>query len=101
MFGMNPDQIIGTIRQFLPFVGGIATALGWTWFDGLAAATLAVLGPAMTLGSLVWSLISKTHASTLTSAAAIPGVSNIVLTDTAAGRALAPGTPPNVAVKPN
>ncbi len=95
---MNPDQIAGTIRQFLPFVSGIATALGLTWFDGVAAAVLNVLGPATALISLVWSLVSKTHASTLTSAAAIPGVSNIVLADTVAGRALAPLTPPNVAV---
>ena len=98
MFGMNPDQIIGTIRQFLPFVGGIATALGWTWFDGVASATLAVLGPAMTLGSLVWSLISKTHANIVSSAAAVPGVSSITLTDTNAGRALASATPSNVNV---
>ena len=98
---MNPDQIAGTIRQFLPFVSGIATALGLTWFDGLAAAILNVLGPAMALGSLVWSLVSKTHANTLTSAAAIPGVAGIVLTDTNAGRALAANTPANVAVKPS
>jgi hypothetical protein len=98
---MNPDQVVGTIRQFLPFVGGIATALGLTWFDGLASAVLATIGPVMTLVSLIWSLISKTHANTLTSAAAIPGVAGIVLTDTNAGRTLAANTPANVAVKPN
>ena len=96
MLGMNPEQLVGLIRQFLPYFSGIATALGWTWFDGLAASVLQIIGPAAAIGSLVWSLISKTHANIVSSAAAVPGVANIALNDNAAGRALAPVMPPNV-----
>ena len=95
---MNPDQIAGIIRQFLPFVSGIAVALGLTWFDGVASAVLNVLGPATALISLVWSLASKTPANVLASAAAIPSVKTIVLADTNVGRELAASTPPNVTI---
>lgn len=95
---MNTEQIIGLIRQFLPFASGIAAALGWTWFDGVAAAILQVIGPLGALISLVWSLVSKTNANIVTSAAKVPGVATITLQPNAAGAALAPNsvTPPNV-----
>lgn len=98
---MNSEQIVGTIRQFLPFVGGIITALGWNKdgkFDSLANAAIALIGPAMTFGSLVWSLVSKTNAAIVTKAASVPGVASINLQNNAAGAALAPVTPPNVNV---
>ncbi len=98
MFGMNPEQLVGTIRQFLPFVSGIAAALGWTWFDGVAGAILATIGPVGGLVSLVWSLVSKKQANIVTAAAAVPGVQSIVLAPTAAGRALEQATPSNVNV---
>lgn len=95
---MNPDQVVGTIRQFLPFVSGIALALGLTWFDGVASAVLNVIGPVTALVSLVWSLIDKTKASTIAKVATMSGVKSIALEDNNAGRALAPVTPLNVNV---
>lgn len=96
---MNTEQIIGMIRQFLPFIAGVATILGWNksgQFDALGAAVVAAIGPLMALGSLVWSMVSKTNANLVATAASVPGVSTITLTPNAAGAALAPVTPPNV-----
>lgn len=98
---MNSEQIVGLIRQFLPFIGGIVTALGWNKageFDALSAAFVQAIGPVMTLGSVIWSLVAKTNASLVTSAAKVPGVATITLQPNAAGQALAPVTPPNVQV---
>lgn len=100
---MNPDQITGIIRQFLPFAAGIATILGWNKageFDALGAAFVSAIGPVMGLGSLIWSILSKTNAKIVSSAAATPGVATIQLQPNEAGRALAPNsvTPPNVSL---
>jgi hypothetical protein len=101
---VNSEQVIGIIRQFLPFVGGIMTFLGWLQpgqFDALSSALLLAIGPTMALGSLVWSLISKTDANLVKSASVVPGVRSIDLKDNPAGRALAPVTPGNVNVTPS
>lgn len=95
---MNPEQITGLIRQFLPFVSGIATALGLTWFDGVASAVMATIGPVGALISVVWSLVNKKEANIVTMAAVVPGVRSIALEATPEGRVLATATPPNVAV---
>jgi hypothetical protein len=100
---MNPEQVVGIIRQFLPFAAGIATILGWNKageFDALGAAVVSAIGPVMGLASLVWSLVSKTNANIVTSAAKVPGVANIQLQQNEAGLALAPNsvTPPNVSL---
>ena len=103
---MNPEQVMGLIRQFLPFVSGIATALGLTWFDGVAAAVLQVVGPLMGLGSLVWSLVNKKQANILTAAKGLtdengsPLVEHILLAPTVAGRKLEDETPAGVSTKP-
>jgi len=104
MFGLNPEQVVGTIRQFLPFFSGIATALGVTWFDGVASAVLATIGPLMGLISLVWSLVSKTQANTLIAAKSMvdskgqPIVEQINLAPTAAGMKLQAQTPAGIVV---
>ncbi len=106
MFGMNSEQLIGTIRQFLPFFSGIATALGWTWFDGVAGAALQAIGPVMGLVSLVWSLVSKKQANILIAAKSLtdvngaPVVEHIVLAPTIAGRQLEEVTPTGISTKP-
>lgn len=99
---MNPEQVTGMIRQFLPFVSGIATALGLTWFDGVASAVLATIGPVGALASLVWSLVNKKQGNIVAMAAAVPSVKAIEMSNTAEGRAIAaPGvTPDNVTVSP-
>lgn len=96
---MNPEQITGIIRQFLPFVSGIAMALGLTWFDGVAASVLAALGPVGALVSLIWSLVNKTNANLVKTASVVPGVRSITLDNTVAGRTLAQVTPSNVNVE--
>ncbi len=98
---MNVEQILGMIRQFLPFVGGILTILGWNKdgkFDAVSNAFQASIGPIMLLGSAVWSFFSKTDAALVSTAASVPGVNHITLSDTPAGNALAPNTvtPANV-----
>ncbi len=100
---MNSEMIVGMIRQFLPFIAGIATILGWNkagQFDAIGAAVIAAIGPLMALGSLIWSLISKTDAALVTTAANVPGVSTITLSPTPAGTALAANTPANVGIAP-
>ncbi len=101
MFGMNPEQVVGTIRQFLPFFSGIAAALGWTWFDGVASAVLLTIGPVGGLISLVWSLVSKKQANVVAAAIAVaPTGTRVALPNTPEGRAIEEATPhlPQVAV---
>ncbi|HYV34101.1 MAG TPA: hypothetical protein VE988_00265 [Gemmataceae bacterium] len=101
---MNPDQVIGVVRQFLPFVGGLVSMFGWLKageFEALSGAVVAAIGPVMLLGSAVWSVVSKTDANLVKSAAAVPGVRSIDLRDNPEGRALAPVTPNNVNVTPS
>ncbi len=98
---MNAEQIIGMIRQFLPFVAGIATILGWNKdgkFDTLVSTLLTAIGPIMLAASAIWSYFSKTDGALVSTAAAVPGVSHITLANTPAGEALAPNTvtPANV-----
>lgn len=105
---MNAIQVEKLIRQFLPFASGIALALGWTWFDGVASAVLLALGPAAALVSLVWSLVSGKQANVVAAAASLrdensrPVVKHIELAPTPAGKAIEEATPtlPNVAVAP-
>lgn len=99
---MNPEMITGTIRQWLPYASGIATALGLTWFDGVASTILSLSGPAGFLISWIWSMSNKTEGNILTMAANVPGVARIEMFDSERGRALAaPGvTPPKVQVAP-
>lgn len=115
MFGMSAQQIEGQARIFLSFAGGIAAALGLTWFGSVSQAfldaigpTLAAVGPIVGLATAIWSAISKKQANILTTATALTDdagrrvVANIQLAPTPAGVALAaPGvTPPNVTVAP-
>lgn len=98
---MNSEQVIGMIRQFLPFMAGVATILGWNkngQFDSLVTAILATIGPLMAVGSLVWSMMSKTNAAIVSTAAKAPGVDTIILQNNSTGAALAPNsvTPSNV-----
>lgn len=95
---MNPEQLNGQIRLWLAVFSGIAGALGWTWFDGLAAQIMAAAGPVMALGIAVWSLLSKTKANQISAVAAMPEVKSIDLQPTVAGAVLNRATPANVQV---
>ena len=72
---MNQDQIMGLLRQVLPIIGGIATALGWLSPDKVASLTatiLAIAGPAAMLVGVVWSLIANKQTSIAASLGANP-----------------------------
>lgn len=95
---MNPEQVSGQVRLWLAVFSGIAGALGWTWFDGLAAQIAAAAGPLTALGLAIWSLLSKTKANQVATVASMPEVKKIELQPTIAGAALDRATPPNVQV---
>lgn len=107
MFGMNPAQIESQAKIFIAFFGGVATMLGWTWFDPIANQFLATiqpvlsaLGPISILATAVWGLISNRQAALLLKAKAIPDVAKIDLKPTVNGAMLerATASEPNIAV---
>jgi len=115
MFGMNPEQITGQARIFLTFFGGIATALGWTWFGGVSEAFLAsigpvlsAVGPVMGVAGAIWSVINKTQPNIVRMAAGLVDdknkkiVQQVQLAPTSAGAALERATPdlPQVSTSP-
>lgn len=76
MFGLSADQITGQLRQLLPILGSMAVALGWISpekANTLISNILAVIGPLMILGGIVWTAIANTQKAIAQSAAAIPG----------------------------
>lgn len=76
MFGMSNDQITGQLRQLLPILGSIAVALGWIAPDKASAIVtniLAVVGPLMVLGGIIWTGFANTEKALVQSAAAVPG----------------------------
>lgn len=103
---MNSEQVTSMIRQFLPFISGIATALGLTWFDGVASAVLATIGPVMGLVSVIWSLVKNKQANILASAKGLtdssgaPIVEHIQLAPTPTGVQLQNETPAGISVAP-
>lgn len=103
---MNSEQVTALIRQFLPFISGIATALGLTWFDGVASAVLATVGPVMGLVSVIWSLVKNKQANILTAAKGLtdssgaPIVEHIQLAPTPTGIQLQNETPAGISTIP-
>lgn len=104
MLGMSNEQLFGLLRQILPVIGGVLVTLGWAkpasvqlWSDTIMQA----IGPAMIIGSAVWSLVSKTKANLVSTVAAMPEVKSVTLDPTKEGTAdLNIVTPPNVKVGP-
>lgn len=71
---MTQDQVMGLLRQLLPVIGTILTAFGWTDAAGWANWTnmiMAAAGPAMILGSAVWTVIANTKAAKIKAVAAM------------------------------
>lgn len=88
MLGMSQEQVLGLVRQILPVLGGIAVALGWLTTNQVASLTATVLqiaGPAMIIGSTVWSLINKTKANLVSTVANMPEVKSVTLDPTKEG----------------
>lgn len=63
-------QIAGILRAILTFAGGYLVARGWITADMLPEVIAAVL----TIGAVVWSLVTHSPSSTVASAAAIVNV---------------------------
>lgn len=78
------DQFMGLMRQLLPVLGTLAVTLGWatqetinTWI----ALILQIVGPLGIIGGVVWSVIANSKSSILQSAAKMPEVKSITITD--------------------
>lgn len=86
MFGMSNDQIAGQLRQILPILGSMAVALGWISPEKANAVVtniLAIVGPLMILGGIVWTAFANTEKALVQSAAAIPGTVVVTTPDLA------------------
>lgn len=71
MLTPTQDQWMGQLRQLLPVIGTLLTALGWITPEAWAGYTtiiLTVAGPLMIFGSMVWSLIANSRKSIMISA---------------------------------
>ena len=80
---MNQTQIQSVVKVILTFVGGLLAAKGWLSNESVSALTadiLAVIGPAITLATLAWSIYQHTTANKIASTAALPEVKTIVTT---------------------
>jgi len=108
---MNLQQVIGSIRQVTPFVGGFLAGIGVMQADEFThgvGLVLDAVGATMLAGSWVWSLVDKTKANLISTVATLKGddgkklVQTIEMASTREGAALAhPSvTPSNVVVAP-
>ncbi len=68
---MNWQQVAGILRAILTFAGGFLVARGWVTAEALPEIVAAVL----TLGGVVWTVMTHTQAATVSQAAAIVPVS--------------------------
>lgn len=96
---MTTDQVVGLIRQLLPFMGGLLTAFGFSREDSssLIANISEILGPSATIIGLIWSYEANSKKSILESASKMPEVQQVQLTKEA--HKLAATLPDNVIVR--
>lgn len=68
---MNIDQLNGLLRQVLPIVGTLLTAMGVksATANALVDLILTVAGPAMLIGSAIWAFIANSRRSIMAAAA--------------------------------
>lgn len=94
---MNPVQIEAFARQVLPILGTLLTVLGVkaTTANAFIDLAMAIIGPAMTIASVVWMFIANKSAAIVTKAAMLPEVKSITLEPTASQETVA-ATPSNV-----
>lgn len=106
MFGMNQEQVMGLVRQFLLIAGTLAATLGWATPEKVASWTatiLSLVGPIFMVTSVVWSAVNKTQANLITAAAkqtdpnGVPIVKAVTINPLAQGAVdIARATPSNV-----
>lgn len=75
---MTQDQFMGLLRQVLPILGTVFTALGWVsagtssaWMDLI----LQIAGPAFVLWGVIWAFIANGKGAITQSVAAMPETS--------------------------
>lgn len=97
---MNQEQVMGLIRQALPWAGGYLVTKGYftaEQMNDLSGQVLVAAGAVMTLGSAAWSFRSKTDSAIVAKAIALPEVKRIETCATPEGVRLAESVPdPNV-----
>lgn len=95
---MNTDNIMVMVRLFLHIGGTLATTLGWlssNEMNQVTEAVLQVVGPAMNLGGMIWTIFAQRSAAKIASVAKLPEVKAITVTDPAVAdvaKAAAPET---------
>lgn len=84
-------------RQLLPVLGTTMTVLGFSATTATATVNLlmSIIGPLFIVGSAVWSFVSNSKSSILTSAAQMPEVQSIKL-EPSAPADIVQATPTNV-----
>lgn len=85
---MNREQILGLIRQVLPFVGGYLVTKGYISEEGFAAISDDLVGAAglvIALASGVWSMMDKTDKAIVAKAEALPEVAKVEMCCTPPG----------------
>lgn len=76
---INMDMVLSAVRWAMGLVCGFAVGKGWITSDQ----TTGIIAAALALVPLAWGLYTRTKASKLASAAAIPEVQRIVVTSQA------------------
>lgn len=74
---MTQDQVMGIVRQILPFIGGLAVGKGWLTTSQAAELTTLILqiaGPIFIVVSSIWAYKANSKSSIITSATNMPEV---------------------------
>lgn len=99
---MTQDQIMALIRQVIPIIGGLLTALGWMSPETvakLAGLATQIGGPIVIVAGAIWAFIANSKTSIIASASAMPEVKEIVVADASLAEAAKSADPATV-VKP-
>lgn len=94
---MNSTQLEAFARQVLPILGTLMTVLGIksATANAIIDLLMAIIGPLMTIASVVWMFISNTKSNIIAKAANLDEVKDIKLTPQAPNTLVA-STPDNV-----
>jgi hypothetical protein len=87
---MTQDQVMGIVRWAIPFIGGMAVGKGWlttAQVGELTNVVLALVGPVMAAGGVIWSIKANSKSSIIQSASAMPEVKSMTITDPALAEA--------------
>lgn len=74
---MTQDQVMGVLRWFLPFIGGIAVGKGWLTTEQVKDITtiaLQFVGPVFAAAGVVWSIKANSKQSIIASTTNMPEV---------------------------